>query len=211
MEYIVSYLLAVRKVKRNRGPGTYERHPSWPAVLRKKAQERPLDDFLRSQATVAKLVVSAAALDVVATIEPFAGRRLCDGDITKRWLPFLRGDQGEFLREDSLASVTRAKHASLQYCRTTRTDIRGKILAAKSRRFKSLRLRDATTDDGLAGKVRYLGRRIASKSMRQAGGHPRPRLPPAGGSLAAARHSWPLRQKGSLFRIPRNSGTPTAS
>ena len=110
MEYIVSYLLAACKVKCNRGPGTYERHPSWRVVSRKKAQERPLDDFLRSQATVAKLVVSTAALDVVATIEPFAGRRLYDGDITNRWLPFLRGDQGEFLREDSLASITRANH-----------------------------------------------------------------------------------------------------
>ena len=58
-------------------------------------------------------------------IEPFGGRRLCDGDITKRWLPFLRSDHGEFLREDSLASVTQAKHTSLQYYRTTRTDIKG--------------------------------------------------------------------------------------
>ncbi len=31
------------------------------------------------------------------------------------------------------------------------------ILAARSRRFKSLRLRDATTDDGLARKVRLMG------------------------------------------------------
>ena len=74
---------------------------------------------------MAKLAVSAATLDVVAAIEPFAGRLLCGGNATERWFPFLRGDQSEFLRKDSLASVTRAKHAPLQYCRTTHTDIRG--------------------------------------------------------------------------------------
>ena len=75
-------------------------------ALRRKVQRGSVDDLLRRQAAIAKLVLNASALDVVVAIGLFAGSRLCGGGTTERWSPFFRSYQGELLRKVPLAPVT---------------------------------------------------------------------------------------------------------
>ena len=97
---------------------------AWEIVLRSKGDECPVEGFLGRQAAIAELVFDAAALDVVPAVEPLAGRRVGDGNVTEGWLPFLRGHQGKLLREDSFASVARAEHVRLHYFGMTQVEIR---------------------------------------------------------------------------------------
>jgi hypothetical protein len=55
--------------------------------------------------------------------------------------------------------------------------------------------------------VRYLGHKIGSNSMRQAGGHPRPRLPPAGAVKSVPQSPWPVRLKRWFDRTPPSPET----
>jgi hypothetical protein len=55
--------------------------------------------------------------------------------------------------------------------------------------------------------VRYLGHKIGSNSMRQAGGHARPRLPPAGAVKSVPQSPWPVRLKRWFDRTPPSPET----
>jgi hypothetical protein len=55
--------------------------------------------------------------------------------------------------------------------------------------------------------VRYLGHKIGSNSMRQAGGHPRPRLPPAGAVKSVPQSPRPVRLKRWFDRTPPSPET----